>query len=402
MEYIGFLKKIGEDCTGCESCKNVCSRKAIIMEEDKEGFLYPRIDVNRCIGCGKCETVCPFIHNNNLEKDKEPKAYAFYNKNIKERMDSSSGGIFTLLAKYVFSKKGIVFGAAFDESWDVHHVSIECVDDLVLLRGSKYVQSQIGDIYKQVRFELHRGRAVLFSGTPCQIEGLHAFLGYQDKNLILVDLICHGVPSPLVWREYLKLRRFGGNADIKKINFRSKNITWEKFFLEIIYQNLNKYSVSLDNDLYLRGFLQNLYLRPSCYNCHFKKKHHVSDFTIADFWGVDKILPKMNDHKGTSLVLLHTQKAEQIFEEIEGEKEKVIFESAIKMNGAMLYSPKKNLKRDAFFKELEQNPEHLEDILKKFTNHSFMEKIYARSKQVMKKLYVILFATYAYLCREWI
>ena len=384
MQIIERINKAKENCSGCQACANSCPKDAITMGRDSEGFSYPVIDADRCVRCGACDRACPVLH---LAADagEEPEAWAFMHGDDRIRQESSSGGIFSVLAQMVLDKGGIVFGAAFDENWQVAHIGVEDETGLARLRSSKYVQSDIGKTYRQAREALNNGRSVLFSGTPCQIEGLHRFLGKSYPNLWLVDLICHGAPSPLVWEKYVQLRQQKGK--ILGISFRSKNLSWERFLLEIVYANSSKYQMPLDKDLYMQGFLQDLYLRPSCYACQFKKKHRVSDITIADFWGIDQVLPEMNDHKGTSLVILHSQKAKQFMSEVDkGTKLTVSFAEGIRWNPAMICSVKMNSKRDGFFRDLWKEEIALDVLLRKYTIPSWYKTLYKITRILAGKI----------------
>lgn len=368
------------DCCGCSACKSICPKGAIEMVDDEKGFKYPKIDKTRCIGCNLCSKVCPIKKNMKIEN--MPIAYACYNKDLKERLKSSSGGIFSLLSKKILAKNGYVVGAAFDENFDVKHVIINNVNDLDLLRTSKYVQSDIGDTYIKTKNLLTDGKYVLFTGTPCQIEGLISFLGKEYDNLYLQDIICHGVPSPLVWHKYKNYRLQKDNSVIKKINFRNKDNGWKKFYLKFEY-NDKVYKENQQNDYYLLAFLKNVILRDSCYKCKFKKKNRISDITLADFWGVENILPDMFDDKGTSLVIVNSQKGKKLFDSISSniEKREILFENAIKYNKNMTSSVNENKNRDRFFEHL--NKFSFEKLYKKYIiDNSLKSKI----KKFLKKL----------------
>lgn len=295
------------------------------MREDKEGFLYPEVDKTVCVDCHLCEKVCPVL---NQGKEREPlKVYAAKNKDEEIRRQSSSGGIFTLLAEQVLDDGGVVFGARFDENWEVVHAYTETKEGLAAFRGSKYVQSQIGDNYKKAEAFLKSGRKVLFSGTPCQIAGLKLYLRKEYENLLTVDFICHGVPSPGVWREYLKeevarqcdrkntvlSHPNAKEIEIERISFRDKSLGWKKYSfaltLSVTEGNGQKNTVllsePLNKNLFLRGFLADLYLRPSCHACPAKCLKSGSDVTIGDFWGIEKVMPEMDDDKGVSVVMVN-------------------------------------------------------------------------------------------------
>ena len=315
-----------KNCCGCNACVQVCPKQCISMKEDREGFLYPEVDKDICVDCHLCEKVCLVL---NQGKERKPlKVYAAKNENEEIRRQSSSGGIFTLLAEQVIDEGGVVFGARFNENWEVVHSYTETKEGLAAFRGSKYVQSRIGDNYKKAEEFLKSGRKVLFSGTPCQIAGLNLYLRKEYENLLTVDFICHGVPSPGVWREYLKeeiARQCDGKnsvlshsiekekVKIKRISFRDKKLGWKKFSFVLTLsvpdghgaENTVLFSEPLNKNLFLRGFLADLYLRPSCYACPAKCLKSRSDVTIGDFWGIEKVMPEMDDDKGVSVVMVN-------------------------------------------------------------------------------------------------
>jgi len=328
-------------CSGCHSCFNICPKKCITMQADKDGFLYPVINRHICVNCGKCSEICPILseYRGNIVG----KSYACINKNEKIRLKSSSGGMFTLFAENIINKGGVVFGAAFDEELNVNHIEVVCVEDLSLIRGSKYVQSCIGDTYKKVENYLKQDRLVLFSGTPCQISGLKSYLKYDYENLIMQDIICHGVPSPYVWQRYLDFRKRTAGEDIDKNvfpSFRLKDNGWKNYSLSIKFINRKEYRKIASQDVYFKVFLNNLSLRPSCYNCHSKSLERESDITLADFWGIEEVLPEMFDDRGTSLVLVNSEKGRKLFESIADNiiYKEVDIEDAIKYNPSAIKS----------------------------------------------------------------
>ncbi len=343
-------------CSGCRACYNACPFSAINMECDKEGFMYPSIDNAKCIDCGKCKNVCPVLTE--YSGNKGISAYACINKNEHTRIESSSGGIFSLIAEAVIDKGGVVFGAAFDDSFNVIHICVENKKELSRLMGSKYVQSDIRDTYKRAEEFLKQNLLVLFSGTPCQISGLKAYLGVDYDNLILLDLICHGVPSQKVFNIYLNELQKNCDCSITsetKIQFRDKISGWYGYSVSVKFDQNNIYCKNKSDDIYMKAFLNNLSLRPSCYNCHCKSIYRQSDITLGDFWGIKKLHPELFDNKGTSLVLINTDKGERIFKAISDSIQviKVDLESAIKRNTSVYKAPKMPKTRTKFMKSLD-------------------------------------------------
>lgn len=312
------------DCCGCWACIQRCPKQCISMKEDEEGFLYPKVDINLCINCELCEKVCP-IHNPGVSLS-PLKVYVAKNLDERIRKDSSSGGIFTLLAESIISKGGVVFGARFNENWNVIHDYTETIQGLANFRGSKYIQSQVGNAFSQVEQFLKQGRPVLFSGTPCQVAGLRRFLRAPYDNLFLVDFICHGVPSPRIWQQYLfetimsvHNKDSKDGIQIEKISFRDKSFGWKRFSLSLSFScsgEAHLIKEPLDKNEYLKGFQANLYLRPSCYFCKAKGWRSGSDITIADAWRIGGYMPDFDDDKGTSLVSILTTNGLHYFDSL--------------------------------------------------------------------------------------
>lgn len=356
-----------KDCSGCTACKNICPRNAISMKENEKGFRYPHVNSESCINCKLCEKVCPVLNSKENEKKSIiPKAYAAYNNDVEIRMKSSSGGIFSLIAEEILKRNGIVFGAVLDENLNVVHKKAANIVELEQLRGSKYLQSDLGNTYREIRDLLNDGTQVLFTGTPCQIAGLKSFLGKEYENLYMQDFICHGVPSKKLWEKYLSYREKNGNSKIKKVFFRNKdNKGWSEYQVLLEFENKKSF-FDVTKDLYMQTFLKDIALRDSCYNCKSKKINRDSDITVADFWGISKIAPEMNDEKGVSLVIINSKKGEEILNNIKSNitlKEVEFFE-AISGNKSIIQSAMYPEKRDEFFQDLETL--ELDDLLKKY------------------------------------
>ena len=380
------MSKILDDlkaCSGCYACQTICPRYCITMQSDEEGFWYPKINSERCIDCGLCRKICPVLRDKKAEAS--PIAYAAYNKREEIRMASSSGGLFSLLAEYVIQRDGVGFGACFDERFHVVHQYTERKEELEKFRGSKYVQSKIGESYQKVKEFLMDGRMVLFTGTPCQIGGLKAYLQKEYENLICQDMICHGVPSPKVWDRYLKYRETIAGSAAQKITFRGKKNGWKRFSLSFSFKNDSEYDETLDRDFMMTAFLKNVCLRPSCYNCSFKNIRRESDITLADFWGIQNIFPGMDDDKGTSLLILNSLKGKALFEKVKNgmEYRSVALQEAIKYNPAMTQSVLWNSKRNGFLKNIDKIA--FDKLVKRYCSGSLLSKCRKKAYAILSK-----------------
>ncbi len=342
-------------CSGCSACEAVCALGCITMKADKEGFLYPVVDETRCAHCGKCDTVCP-AENPILKSIHEAIAWGANAKDEKLRLESSSGGVFSILALNTLRNRGTVFGAALREDCrSVHHVMIEHEMDLPALRGSKYLQSDLEGIFREVKKRLQTGKPVLFSGTPCQIAGLKRYLGKEHENLLSVGIICHGVPSPKLWEKYADEAEKKLKSGIQAVSFRSKKIGWKRFGLNVITQSGRDRFMSLRDDPFLEMFLRDQCLRPSCYQCTAKDGNCGADLILGDFWGVEYVAPALDDDKGTSLVFALTEKGEQLFSEVSGDMEQIEVDGckALQGNPAYSHSVSRPPARESFFEDLD-------------------------------------------------
>ena len=375
-----------QDCCGCHACASVCARHSINMQEDNEGFLYPVVDASTCSDCGLCEKVCPVINQD--EPRKPLKVYAAKNRNEEVRIMSSSGGIFTPLAETVIRDGGVVFGAKFDKDWNVVHAWTDTIEGIANFRGSKYVQSTIGNTYREAREFLKQGRKVLFSGTPCQIAGLKKFLRKEYDNLLTVDVVCHGVPSLLVWREYLK--EISKGKEILKIDFRDKKIGWKNYRV-VVKGNDDIVDQPFNENIFMKGFLRNLYLRPSCYACTARSGKSGSDISIADFWGVQNYYPEFDDDKGIGLVLVNTEKGRISYGQLNACSIETTYEQGLAQNPCIERSVEKNKKYvKAFWTKFPFGVTNaVEDIIRNM-RPSMIMRLYWRGRSFVKRIVSIL------------
>lgn len=372
------------NCCGCSACVQICPKKCIKIIQDIEGFEYPSIDIAKCINCGLCEEICP-VQNSKNEGNKILKAYVAYSKEEDIRLQSSSGGMFTLLAEEILNRNGVIFGAAFDEEFLVHHMSIDNKEDLSNLRGSKYLQSRIENTYFEAKQFLNAGRFVLYVGTACQIAGLKEYLRKNYEKLYTIDVLCHGVPSPKVWETYLRYQEKQHKASVKSIFFRDKVNGWKTFSMQVLFRNSEKYEKIFQNDYFMQLFLRNICLRPSCYDCKFKNLNRPADITIGDCWGIQNYIPSMDDDKGTSVVLIHSQNGQKLFDTLknqivyhEAEVDKALPPTADSRKSVVMHP-----KRDKFFKKLEKGIDF--EQLVKLIEPSGLTKVKRRIKSYLKK-----------------
>lgn len=391
------------DCCGCNACAQKCPKQCIAMSEDEEGFLYPHVDHSICVDCHICEKVCPVLHQD--ERRFPTLCYAALNPDIAIRKESSSGGVFTMLAEKVIDDGGVVFGAAWNNKWQVVHQYSENKEGLAAFRGSKYVQSVIGDTYKQAEEFLKAGRLVLFTGTPCQIAGLKKFLVNDYDNLLTVDFICHGVPSPKVFRWYLQeeINNFAMRNEpnipcrsslisnkineevilpdglkISGINFRDKRKGWKTFSFVLTLtkettvgnNKTEAISSTLHENSFLKGFLNNYYLRPVCEKCLAKQFKSGSDITIADYWGY-KDNGFEDDDTGISAVLILTEKGGNALNNVDCLKNEVPYNDILRINGAAEHSASAPY-RAYFFQQKNQS---FNEVISKLTSTKFIDKV---------------------------
>ena len=303
-------------CTGCTACSQIYAHYAIIMQYDEYGHSYPNVDVSKCVDCGLCNQVCPLLHKDSFPKDTKLKnlpVHAVYNKDESIRSKSTSGGEFTILAEYVIGLGGVVFAARFDSDFKIYHASFDKIDDIDPYRGSKYAQSELKDTYRLIKKEL-RSRPVLFVGTPCQVAGLKYYLRKPNDNLYTCDFICMGISSPVIWNDYI--RECWSAHKISRILFKDQRDGWHNWKMLIEYDDKKEYRCKGKDDFFFFGYLSHLTYRPSCFECPFRTCRRVSDFTIADCWGIDKVHPDFDDNKGCTTIILQSDKAEKVFDAV--------------------------------------------------------------------------------------
>ena len=381
-KQIPVLYKKKSDCCGCGACMNICPRKAISMTEDECGFVYPEINAELCIRCGKCKKVCAF---QNTEETNYPlKTVATVSKNKEQASNSASGGIFAAIAEQFISDNGVVYGAAFDEKWGVSHREVSKEDELPVLQGSKYVQSSIGFTYTQAKENLESGKMVLFSGTPCQIAGFKKYLGKEYGNLLTIDIICHGVPSEKIFQSYIKYLENKEGGSLKYFTFRDKKIGWgingcAKF--ETHNGKIKEKKLWQSASSYLYYFVKGWIYRENCYCCKYAGKNRPGDITLGDYWGIEKEHPEYlqssgwDENKGISVVIANSEKGEKYLHQVECLDTKTsLFEKAAQANDQLRHPSSEGKRKEilsAFIKngwyELER--EYQKNIgLKKYSS----------------------------------
>lgn len=375
-------------CSGCAACAAVCPKNCIAMQEDEEGFLYPIVDITTCIQCSKCVKVCPYTCSefvNKQEVEELAICYAAYNKNEEIRYKSASGGMFRVFADKIIAEGGVVFGAAFDKKFAVEHTYTDTLEGLTAFMGSKYLQSRMGNAFTLVKQFLREGRKVLFTGCNCQIAGLKRYLKNDDANLICIDIICHGVDSPQIWLDYL--HSLFPDESVKSINFRDK-IAGQENSLICIMGYKSKFCERGRRNIYFQSWQYGLFGRPSCEVCPFKNDNRVSDITIGDCWGFQKIAPEIYDDKGLSSLIVHSAKGKFLFDSI---TPLLVFKET-SLNDVKLYNsdyirsqPFIHSKRAAFWKDYRKNKIPFNKLLEKHLGETKRRKILKFIKKIIGK-----------------
>ena len=352
-----------ELCCGCRACETICPKKCITMTEDEEGFYYPLKQDDLCINCGLCESVCPSIHKEKIDHTASEtilKAFLAINKDEKTVYKSASGGVFSAVANAYCKDNFVIFGAQFDGQLRVIHSHVHSLDEINKYRKSKYVQSDINDSYKKAEEYLKSGKRVLFTATPCQIAGLRLYLKKEYEHLFCVDLVCHGVPSQKIFDKYIQYIEQKYKEKVTDFTFRHKTIDkqdkWNSRNVKIRISE-RELIMNSNEDKYLRGFHPGLYYRPSCYKCKYANLKRISDLTMADFWGVEKLFPDKDVHKGISALIVNSVKGNKLLSDLNQimELNEVDFDYVIQSNAQLNRPAKINPKREQFFDLLNEN-----------------------------------------------
>lgn len=372
------------ECCGCTACEMVCPKNSIKMVENKNGFLYPEINKKTCVNCGLCVKVCDF-KKFQIKKQKI-NCFAVKHKDINEVNTSRSGAFFIALGYYVIEKKGVVFGCSQIDKKTIIHKCITNKDELIQFKGSKYVQSDLKNTFRECKKYLENNRIVLFSGTGCQVHGLISYLNFKKVNtdqLITCDIVCHGVPSPKIWRQYVDRFEKNKKITIDKVNFRDK----EKYGWRAHYES---FTTIEGNKIYSRNwtnlFYKHLMFRESCYNCKYTTPYRYSDFTIADYWGIENNVKKFDDDKGVSLVIVRGKKGNIIFNKL---KDQLIYEETnieTSLQPQLIHPIEKGRKYEKFWEEYYSNEDK---TIKKYFFPSkikiFVEKVLRRIRKMFIK-----------------
>ncbi len=369
-----------ELCSGCGACSHSCRFNAIEMQEDSEGFIYPYINQELCVNCGKCKQVCPFVKEK--AEDSQPKVYAVKNISDEVRKNSASGGVFTAISDYILKQGGVVYGVVFGEKLCVEHVRATTTEERDAMLGSKYVQSNLGDIFLKVEQDLKDNKLTLFSGTPCQIAGLKAYLGIEYNNLLLCDIICHGVGSTRVFRDYISFLEHKNDSKVKNICFRDKEQGWSRQKWKVILMSGEILRDNRDVNVYKKLYYSHVMQRPSCHKCPYTQIKRQGDITIGDYWGINNSHPDFMNELGVSVVLLNTEKGANCFEQIQGSITCIKSEISNCLQPQLQFPAAKSKKRDLFWRKYEKRG--FKYIAKKFGTVSLHVRVVRKIRNMIK------------------
>ena len=389
MEMNTVVQKVKRDmCVGCSACDNICPSGALSMQPDRAGFLYPQLEEKKCISCGRCLAVCPALHHWDFvscERLPEPSAQAAWSKDREIRMESTSGGVFSEVAKTFFQMGGYVVGARYDGAFLVEHYVGESVEDISLLRQSKYIQSDKKDVFQKIRALLKEGKAVLFVGAPCEVAGLYGFLGKMYDNLYTMDFICLGANAPRIYVRFLEMIEEVHGSKVSRVWFKNKTYGWHRFSTCVELQNGSSYLRDRDHDYFMRGYIgkSKLYIRPVCSHCRYKEIPRIGDMTLGDFWGIELLRPELDEDKGTSAVMLNSEKGKKLFERASEalHRADMTWRDIAAGNPALLNSVPVDPRQEQFFDDLERM--RFDQLIERYAPMSWRRKIKDLFRHIM-------------------
>lgn len=379
-------------CTGCSACVNICTKNAIKLNNDTQGFPYPVVDKKSCVNCNLCDNVCPILNMQENLNYVDPLVYASWNKDENIRIESTSGGVFSALASKFLIEGGVVLGAQYTDDFTIEHTIIDDISHLSKIRQSKYAQSELGVIFRQIKKLLTTGKRVMFCGSPCQVAGLKSYLKKDYESLFLVDFICRGIISQKVYKKYLSSVEKHTNSKITKVHFKNKDFGWNLFSTKLYLENNSTYHKDRYTDEYMMGYLKhNLYLRPCCHECKFKTLPRVADITMGDFWGIANKDASLDSNKGTSVVLINSKKGEAFFDGVKDtylESFVCRLDDVVAGNSCLFNVASKGKYRDYFFKKFDKTDFieliHKIDQKSLFDSYNLKEKLYYVKTRIFK------------------
>ena len=370
-----------QECAICGACINACPVDAISLDKVHLDFRYPQINEDICIHCSQCEKACPILGNKGKPDEGYPVAFAAKSENAPMRMRSSSGGVFYELADQMIRDGGYVCGAVFDDEFHVEHILSDAKEDILRMMGSKYAQSDVGYCYREVKDVLEKGCKVLFSGCPCQVAGLRTFLGKEYPNLLLVELICHGIPSDHMLQTYIGMQERKYGARLTRMEFRNKKKGWHNSSVRMEFGHHRTYSKPIAADAYMNGFLGGVTLKPTCYQCHFRNFTAGSDIILGDFWGAEVELPE-DDNKGISAILVNSGKGMDIIDRCNLALTPANVETVIRYNKNLLCSAAPSPQRSSFYASADTNG--LEEAIRRYLEESTIQKLKRQSRYALR------------------
>lgn len=376
------------DCTLCGACINACPTDAIRLKKQYLDFCYPDIDADLCINCNKCELSCPILGEKSKPENGFPIAFAAKSKNDEVRIRSSSGGAFYEFADKMLKDGGYACGAVFDEEFHVKHIVSNSKNDVYRMMGSKYAQSDVGYCYREIKEKLIAGEKVLFSGCPCQVAGLRTFLGKEYRNLLLVELICHGIPSDQMLQTYIHMQEKKYGAKLKRMEFRNKTKGWHNSAVRMEFENGKIYAEPMTIDAFMQGYFRGVSLKESCFSCQFRNFASGSDLTIGDFWGAEIEMSHIDDNKGLSIVISNSQKGTFFLEKTMTSCVPVKMDNILKYNQALVRPFSIGEQRTVFYKYATEKG--AEKAIEQFFHEKLLQKIKRKSRFTLRCVWYIV------------